>query len=194
MERLDLILLKHELQKDERGIIILPESVNIKALLSDLKMVGFDMLTDLFCADFPSNPKRFEIVYNLLSLADNERLYIKIHVSDHQDLKQVKADTVSDIFKAADWYEREIFDMFGIDFVGHPNMKRILTDYGFEGHPLRKDFPLSGYVEVHYDKELEKVKYKPVELDQEYRTFDFESSWKGPEEYLPGDEKATKIK
>ncbi len=153
--------------------------------LRDDKALRFTILTDLFAADFPDRPERFEIVYNLLSLKLNKRLIIKIFTKD-------SAPSAAEIFSAATWYEREVFDMFGVTFDGCPDMRRILTDYGFVGHPLRKDFPVTGHVQVRYDEELEKVIYEPVSLDQEFRNFDFVSPWKGSQYALPGDEKATK--
>ena len=160
-------------------------------LLSVLKFVKentklrFTILTDLFAADFPSKPNRFEVVYSLLSLKLNKRLLFKIESDEkHQ------APSVVSLYSAACWYEREAFDMFGISFDGCPDMRRILTDYGFTGHPLRKDFPVTGHLQVKYDEKLEKVIYEPVLLEQEFRNFDFTSPWKGPGEYkLPGDEK-----
>jgi len=161
----------------------------ILSTLKNDKKLRFTILTDLFAADFPSRNKRFEVVYNLLSLELNFRLIIKTHLEDEE-----KIDSVTTIFSAANWYEREAFDMFGIEFKNHPNLERILTDYGFTGHPLRKDFPLSGYIQVKYDEQLEQVVYEPVNLEQEFRQFDFTSPWKGPEYQLPGDEKASKAK
>ena len=161
-------------------------------LLSILKFVKentklrFTILTDLFAADFPAKPNRFEVVYSLLSLKLNKRLLFKIESDEkHQ------APSVVSLYSAACWYEREVFDMFGISFDGCPDMRRILTDYGFTGHPLRKDFPVTGHLQVKYDEKLEKVIYEPVLLEQEFRNFDFTSPWRGPGEYkLPGDEKA----
>lgn len=168
-------------------IIVL--EVSKKELLSCLKMLKrkdfrFTILTDLFGADFPDNSKRFELVYNLLSLEHNLRIVLKLHLKDEE-----KAPSIVSIFSSASWYEREIFDMFGILFDGNDDMRRILTDYGFTGHPLRKDFPVTGYKQVRYDENLQKVIYEPVLLDQEYRSFDFASPWNGPV-ILPGDEKA----
>lgn len=151
----------------------------------------FTILTDLFGADFPNREKRFEIVYNLLSLEFNERIIIKVHLEDGEEVK-----SAAGIFSAAVWYEREVFDMFGVTFAESPDLRRILTDYGFVGHPLRKDFPLTGHVQVKYDDTLQKVIYEPVTLDQDFRDFDFLSPWQGPNYVapivLPGDEKATK--
>lgn len=169
-------------------------SVTSDSLLSLLKFVKesdklrFAVLTDLFAADFPARAKRFEVVYSLLSLKLNKRILFKIELEeDHQ------APSVVALYSAACWYEREAFDMFGIVFDGCPDMRRILTDYNFVGHPLRKDFPVTGHVQVKYDDKLEKVIYEPVSLEQEFRNFDFTSPWQGPGEYkLPGDEKAEK--
>ena len=149
----------------------------------------FTILTDLFAADFPDRLERFEVVYSLLSLKLNKRLLLKINLEENQS-----PPSVTTIFRAACWYEREAFDMYGIEFENCPDTRRILTDYGFVGHPLRKDFPLTGHVQVRYDEKLEKVIYEPVSLEQEFRNFDFSSPWQGKEEQkLPGDEKATKL-
>lgn len=161
--------------------------LSILGFLKNSPKLRFTVLTDLFAADFPSRNKRFEIGYNLLSLEQNLRVLLKISV----DMEEL-VPSVNSVFSASCWYEREIFDMFGIRFKDCPDMRRILTDYGFVGHPLRKDFPLTGYLEVEYDAGLEQVVYKPVELVQEFRKFDFLSPWKGPSYVLPGDEKATK--
>lgn len=148
----------------------------------------FTILTDLFAADFPERQERFEVVYSLLSLKLNKRLLFKVDADETQSVS-----SVATIFSAACWYEREAFDMYGIVFDGCPDMRRILTDYSFVGHPLRKDFPLTGHVQVRYDEKLEKVIYEPVLLEQEFRNFDFSSPWQGGEgQKLPGDEKATK--
>ena len=166
-------------------------SNNLLPLLKFVKEhqdLRFTILTDLFAADFPSRKKRFEVVYSLLSLKLNKRLLLKIEVDEDEP-----ATSVTSLYEAACWYEREAFDMFGIVFSGCPDMRRILTDYGFVGHPLRKDFPLTGHLQVRYDDKLEKVIYEPVLLEQEFRNFDFSSPWQGPKGYkLPGDEKATK--
>ena len=134
------------------------------------------VLTDIFAADFPEKDKRFEVVYSLLSISKNFRVYIKISIIEDEIVP-----SATSIYKGANWYEREIWDMYGIKFDEHPDLRRILTDYGFEGHPLRKDFPLTGHVQVRYDNNLKKVVYEPVDLHQEYRNFDFESPWAGPE-------------
>jgi NADH-quinone oxidoreductase subunit C len=155
------------------------------AFLRESKKLRFTILTDLFGADFPERKRRFEIVYNLLSLKLNKRLLLKITVTENEN-----APSITKIFKASCWYEREVYDMYGVNFDGNHDLRRILTDYEFEGHPLRKDFPLTGYTEVKYDSRLQKVVYEPVNLDMEYRDFDFSSSWQGPNYPLPGDEKA----
>ena len=148
----------------------------------------FTILTDLFGADFPKEQKRFEVVYNLLSLKLNKRLIIKVHVSEKESIPSAMS-----IFNAACWYEREVYDMYGINFNGNDDKRRILTDYEFEGHPLRKDFPLTGYTQVKYDEKLKKVTYEPVDLDIEYREFNFSSRWHNPSYILPGNEKAVDV-
>lgn len=163
-------------------------------LLSILKFVKesqdlkFTILTDLFAADFPSRKKRFEVAYNLLSLKLNKRILFKVNLEENENAK-----SATSVYSASCWYEREVFDMFGIKFDNSPDTRRILTDYGFKGHPLRKEFPLTGHLQVKYDYELERIIYEPVLLEQEFRNFDFTSPWKGPQEHkLPGDEKAMK--
>ncbi|CAK6515048.1 NADH-quinone oxidoreductase subunit C [Rickettsia helvetica] len=158
----------------------------LKALKESEKL-RFTVLTDLFGSDFPERDKRFEVVYNLLSLKLNKRLIIKIDISEKETIP-----SAMNIFSAACWYEREVYDMYGVIFDGNDDKRRILTDYEFEGHPLRKDFPLTGYTQVKYDEKLKKVAYEPVDLDIEYREFDFSSHWHSPTYVLPGDEKARK--
>ena len=145
------------------------------------------ILSDLFAVDYPDRAQRFEVVYNLLSIKHNFRVIIKVAVDDN-------IDTAMKVHSCASWYEREAWDMYGIKFNHNPDLRRILTDYGFEGHPLRKDFPLTGYKEVRYDLEQKKVIYEPVKLTQEFRTFDFLSPWEGTQYVLPGDEKAKEQK
>lgn len=154
--------------------------------LKKTKSLHFTLLTDLFASDFPDKKERFEIVYNLLSLEHNKRLIVKIAVNDGEEVP-----SLDKIHPSSIWYQREIFDMYGISFKNSPDNRRILTDYGFVGHPLRKDFPLTGHLQVKYDEKLEKVVYEKVDLDQDYRNFDFVSPWQGPG-VLPGDEKAEK--
>jgi len=144
----------------------------------------FTTLVDLCGVDYPDREKRFEVVYHLLSMRQNQRIRVKVAVNDDQLIPSSVA-----LFPVADWFEREVFDMYGVMFSGHPDLRRILTDYGFRGHPLRKDFPTTGYVEVRYDEEQKRVVYEPVTLVQEYRQFDFMSPWEGADYILPGDEK-----
>lgn len=175
-------------QPAELATLVIKKDLIIK-ILSALKQdpnFRFTILTDLFVADFPSRTKRFEVVYNLLSLKLNVRLVIKVQLADKESIP-----SASSVFSAANWYEREAFDLFGVIFNNHPNLTRILTDYGFEGHPLRKDFPLSGCHQVRYDEKQERVVYEPLDLEQELRSFDFSSPWQGPDNILPGDEKAS---
>jgi len=145
----------------------------------------FKVLVDLTAVDFPDRPERFEIVYNFLSLKFNRRIRIKTTTDE-----ETPVPSVVSVFSSAGWYERETWDMFGVFFSDNPDLRRILTDYGFDGHPLRKDFPLTGYVEVRYDEEQKRVVYEPVKLKQEFRSFDFMSPWEGLTQPLPGDEKA----
>ena len=145
----------------------------------------FKILIDIAGVDWPERPERFDVAYNLLSLTHNQRVRVKVQVSDEE-----LVPSITGIYKAAGWYEREAWDLFGILFTGNPDLRRILTDYGFEGHPMRKDFPLTGHVEVRYDEQEKRVVYEPVKLTQEFRTFDFMSPWEGAEYILPGDEKA----
>lgn len=156
-------------------------------LLKDDEACLFKVIIDIFGADFPERSPRFEINYNLLSLKHNLRCIVKICCDDGDII-----DSALNIYAGSVWFEREVYDMYGILFGGNPDLRRILTDYGFEGHPLRKDFPLTGYVEVRYDFETQKVIYEPVKLMQEYRSFDYLSPWEGTEYILPGDEKVTK--
>ena len=144
----------------------------------------FSSLVDITAVDYPSREKRFEVVYHLLSMHTNQRIRIKASI--HED---EVVPSITSIHPSADWFEREVFDMYGIMFSGHPDLRRILTDYGFKGYPLRKDFPTTGYTELRYDEVEKRVVYEPVSLVQEYRQFDFMSPWEGAEYILPGDEK-----
>lgn len=144
----------------------------------------FSSLVDITAVDYPSREKRFELVYHFLSMYTNQRIRIKASV--HED---EVVPSITSIHPSADWFEREVFDMYGIMFSGHPDLRRILTDYGFKGYPLRKDFPTTGYNELRYDEVEKRVVYEPVSLVQEYRQFDFMSPWEGAEYILPGDEK-----
>jgi NADH-quinone oxidoreductase subunit C len=145
----------------------------------------FKILVDLCGVDYPDQAERFEVVYNLLSLKHNRRIRVKV-ATDEESL----VPSATGVFNAAGWYEREAWDMYGVFFADHPDLRRLLTDYGFEGHPLRKDFPLTGYVEMRYDPEQRRVIYEPVKLTQDFRSFDFLSPWEGMTRVLPGDEKA----
>jgi NADH-quinone oxidoreductase subunit C len=145
----------------------------------------FTVLCDICGVDFPERPLRFEVVYNLLSLEHNRRIRLKVATDE-----ETPVPSAVPWFSSALWWEREAWDLFGIYFSDNPDLRRILTDYGFEGHPLRKDFPLTGYVEVRYDEEQKRVVYEPVKLTQEFRAFDFVSPWEGMDRVLPGDEKA----
>jgi len=145
----------------------------------------FKVMIDICGADYPEREKRFDVVYHLLSLTKNMRVRVKVET----DAETPVASAIG-IYHAAGWYERETFDLYGVVFDGHPDLRRILTDYGFSGHPLRKDFPLTGFVELRYDDDLKRVVYQPVQLVQEFRNFDFMSPWEGARQILPGDEKA----
>jgi len=162
--------------------------VDALTFLRDDPACQFAVLLDICGVDWPAREQRFDAVYHLLSPRLNQRIRVKLATDDITPVP-----SAVDVFPAANWYEREAFDMFGILFSGHPDLRRILTDYGFEGFPLRKDFPLTGHVEVRYDDELKRVVYEPVKLPQEFREFDFESPWEGTRYVLPGDEKAGKV-
>ncbi|RUP10080.1 NADH-quinone oxidoreductase subunit C [Hyphomicrobium sp.] len=159
--------------------------VKVLTKLRDDPKCQFEVLIDICGVDYPERAERFDVVYHLLSPRLNQRLRLKISTDEATPVA-----SVNDVFPAANWYEREAYDLYGIRFTGHPDLRRILTDYGFQGYPLRKDFPLTGYVEVRYDDEKKRVVYEPVKLTQEFRDFDFESPWEGPSHVLPGDEKA----
>ena len=154
-------------------------------LLRDDSNCLFKAMIDVTAADYPERPERFEVVYNLLSISHNQRIRVKTSTDENTPVPSVVP-----LFSAAGWFEREVWDMFGVFFTDHPDLRRMLTDYGFEGHPLRKDFPLTGYVEVRYDEEQKRVVYEPVTLTQDFRHFDFMSPWEGANYILPGDEKA----
>ena len=174
---------------DEKGELIFTvkrdSTVHVLNFLRDDSGCLFKALIDICGVDFPDRDPRFEVVYQLLSLTQNQRLMVKVKTDE-----DTPVPSVTGIFSSAGWFEREIWDLFGISFSGHPDLRRILTDYGFEGHPLRKDFPLTGYVEVRYNDEQKRVVYEPVKLTQEFRSFDFLSPWEGMQQLLPGDEKA----
>ncbi len=159
--------------------------VEVLTFLKNDAQCQFVSFIDICGADYPSRAKRFDVVYHLLSPRRNLRIRIKVQADE-----DTMVPSATDVFLGADWFEREAYDLYGILFSGHPDLRRLLTDYGFEGHPLRKDFPLTGFVEVRYDDEAKRVVYEPVELKQEFRNFDFMSPWEGTDYVLPGDEKA----
>ena len=159
--------------------------VTVLTFLRDDTNCQFRELIDICGVDYPGRERRFEVVYHLLSLRHNQRIRVKLSTDE-----STPVPSATGVFSAAGWWEREAWDLYGILFSGHPDLRRILTDYGFEGHPLRKDFPLTGHVEVRYDDEQKRVVYEPVKLTQEFRSFDFLSPWEGMPSTLPGDEKA----
>jgi NADH-quinone oxidoreductase subunit C len=159
--------------------------VKVVRFLRDDPACQFVSLTDITAVDWPAREQRFDVVYHLLSPRMNQRIRVKIMTDE-----MTPVPSVVEVYHGADWYERETFDLYGVLFSGHPDLRRILTDYGFEGHPLRKDFPLTGYVELRWDDEEKRVCYDKVKLNQEFRTFDFLSPWEGTDYVLPGDEKA----
>ena len=160
--------------------------VSLLEFLARDQLCMFEMLIDVCGVDYPERSQRFEVVYHLLSMRMNQRIRVKISTDE-----ETAVPTVTELHPTANWFERETFDMYGVRFAGHPDLRRILTDYGFEGYPLRKDFPLTGYTEVRYDDLEKRVVYEPVQLTQEYRNFDFLSPWEGMQAVMPGDEKAT---
>jgi NADH-quinone oxidoreductase subunit C len=162
-----------------------PEIRAVMRFLRDDERCKFWNFIDVTAIDWPGRERRFDVVYHLLSVRQNQRVRVTLETDE-----TTPVPSVVDVFPAANWYEREAYDMYGMPFSGHPDLRRLLTDYGFEGYPLRKDFPLSGYVEVRYDDELKRVVYDKVRLTQEFRNFDFESPWEGVSYVIPGDEKA----
>jgi NADH-quinone oxidoreductase subunit C len=159
--------------------------VAVLTFLRDDPKCGFVSFVDISGADYPAREKRFDVVYHLLSPRQNLRVRVRVQTDEDTPVPSATA-----VYPGANWFEREAYDLYGILFVDHPELRRILTDYGFDGHPLRKDFPLTGFVEVRYDDETKRVVYEPVELKQEFRNFDFLSPWEGTDYVLPGDEKA----
>ncbi|MGB0901945.1 NADH-quinone oxidoreductase subunit C [Halocynthiibacter sp.] len=160
------------------------EIVGFVEFLKNDRQCQFSSLIDITAVDYPSRDKRFDMIYHFLSMYQNHRIRLRSQLREEEMIASVVS-----VHPSANWFEREVFDMFGILFSGHPDLRRILTDYGFRGHPLKKDFPTTGYTEVRYDEELKRVVYEPVNLVQEYRQFDFMSPWEGAEYILPGDEK-----
>ena len=171
------------------GIIVNNKSdiVSIIKFLKDNEKLFFNQLIDITAIDYPARELRFEIVYLLISLKLNQRILIKTSINENDNI-----ESISSVHKNANWYERECYDLFGIKFLNHPDLRRIMTDYNFEGHPLRKDFPLTGHNEVSYSEKEKKIVYEKVKLSQEYRNFDYSSPWEGLENRLIGDEKAKK--
>lgn len=175
----------HEVAYGELTVTVkASEIVNVIGYLRDEQR--FVSFIDVTAVDWPGRERRFDVVYHLLSPYKNQRIRVKAEVAEDETVQSIIG-----IFPGADWFERETYDLYGIPFVGHPDMRRILTDYGFEGHPLRKDFPLTGFVEVRYDDQQKRVVYDKVRLAQEFRNFDFLSPWEGTDYVLPGDEKKT---
>ena len=158
----------------------------VLAFLRDDPKCRFNVLCDVCGVDYPDRPLRFDVVYNLLSLSLNQRIRLKLQTDEEHPVP-----SATGLYSCAGWWERETWDMYGIYFSDNPDLRRLLTDYGFEGHPLRKDFPLTGYVELRYDEDQKRVVYEPVKLKQEFRSFDFLSPWEGMDKVLPGDEKAS---
>ena len=179
-------ILRREIARGELTLVVAREKIaDVLTTLRRDSQCLFEVLIDICGVDYPEREQRFEVVYHLLSPRRNLRIRVKCETDE-----DTPVPSVVDVFPAANWFEREAYDMYGILFSGHPDLRRILTDYGFQGHPLRKDFPLTGYVEVRYDDEQKRVVYEPVKLTQEFRSFDFMSPWEGTDYVLPGDEKA----
>ena len=171
----------------ELSVRVVPSAINkVLTFLRDDSNCQFKVLIDISGVDYPEREARFDVVYQLLSLGQNQRMMVKVSVGE-----DTPVPTATEVYSAADWYERETWDMYGVYFSDHPDLRRILTDYGFEGHPMRKDFPLTGRVEVRYDETQKRVVYDPVKLTQDFRSFDFLSPWEGMTDVLPGDEKAS---
>ena len=180
-------LLATEIRHNELCCRIERESVpRVLQFLRDDPKCRFTILMDICGVDYPERSLRFDVVYNLLSLGLNQRIRLKVETDEEQPVPSAVG-----LYSCAGWWERETWDLYGILFSDNPDLRRILTDYGFDGHPLRKDFPLTGYVEVKYDEEQKRVVYEPVKLKQEFRSFDFLSPWEGMDKILPGDEKAS---
>ena len=179
------------IQSSEAGYGELTLRVPVESLeriikfLRDDSSCRFEMLIDICGVDYPERDPRFDVVYHLLSVGNNLRIRLKVSIDGEGSVP-----SITTLYNTAGWFEREVWDLYGIYFTDHPDLRRLLTDYGFEGHPLRKDFPLTGYVELRYDDEQKRVVYEPVKLTQDFRSFDFMSPWEGAEYILPGDEKA----
>jgi NADH-quinone oxidoreductase subunit C len=186
-EKLAAHIVTAEFQKDELCLTVKREAIiPVLTFLRDDEQCKFTQLMDICGVDYPERPERFDVVYNLLSMIKNARVRVKVATDE-----ETPVDSVAGVFSAAGWFEREVWDLYGVYFNDHPDLRRILTDYGFEGHPLRKDFPMTGFVELRYDEEQRRVVYEPVRLQQDFRAFDFLSPWEGMTDIqLPGDEKA----
>lgn len=184
-------VLSFEIVKNELIVYIRAgDIVPMMTFLRDDATCAFRQLIDVTAVDYPERPERFEVVYQLLSMKHNQRIRIKLSTDENTPVESIVS-----VFSSANWFERETWDMYGVMFANHPDHRRILTDYGFDGHPLRKDFPMTGYVELRYDQELKRVVYEPVKLTQDFRKFDFLSPWEGMTDIqLPGDEKAVQPK
>ncbi len=184
--KLEGAIQRRDIARGELTLVV--ERQDIVRVLTELRddlQCLFQVLIDICGVDYPERAQRFDVVYHLLSPRRNQRIRVKCETDEDNPVP-----SVVDVFPAANWFEREAYDMYGILFSGHPDLRRILTDYGFQGYPLRKDFPLTGYVEVRYDDAQKRVVYEPVKLTQEFRSFDFMSPWEGADYVLPGDEKA----
>jgi NADH-quinone oxidoreductase subunit C len=177
----------HSIAFDQLTVTVQAEKiVEIVKYLRDEPSLRFVNITDVTAVDYPGREKRFDVIYHFLSPTLNTRIRLRAEADE-----TTQVPSIIEVFPGADWFERETYDLYGVIFIGHPDMRRLLTDYGFEGHPLRKDFPLTGFVEVRYDDQEKRVLYEPVRLNQEFRKFDFLSPWEGADyPVLPGDEKA----
>ena len=181
---------RHDISHGELTVAaVAADIVKVVKFLRDDERCQFWCIIDITAVDWPERERRFDVVYHFLSPKQNQRIRVKVEIDEGTSVP-----SIIEVFPGANWFEREAYDLYGIAFTGHPDMRRLLTDYGFEGHPLRKDFPLTGFVEVRYDDEQKRVIYEPVRLTQEFRNFDFLSPWEGPGYPLPGDEKATGAK
>ncbi|OAN72975.1 NADH-quinone oxidoreductase subunit C [Rhodobacteraceae bacterium EhC02] len=178
-------VLSWDVSHGELNVDVAPSNIEdfVEFLKAD-RNCRFSSLVDITAVDYPGREKRFDVVYHFLSMYRNQRIRLRVAVRADE-----MVHSITNVHPSANWFEREVFDMFGILFTGHPDLRRILTDYGFRGHPLRKDFPTTGYTEVRYDEAQKRVVYEPVKLVQEYRQFDFMSPWEGAQYILPGDEK-----
>ncbi len=179
-------VIRHEIANGELTVHVPANRiVDMVEFLKGDQVCKFSSLVDITAVDYPEREQRFDVVYHFLSMYQNQRIRLKVALRETEVLPSIIG-----VHPSANWFEREVFDMFGILFSGHPDLRRILTDYGFRGHPLRKDFPTTGYTEVRYDEAQKRVVYEPVSLVQEYRQFDFMSPWEGADYILPGDDKA----